>query len=128
MVSDLQIPVKIIGAETVRESTGLAMSSRNQYLTDAEKQTAAVLFQTLKAVVQQASQIPQEEDANSPGDFHEIEQQAMQQLTDAGFKPEYLQVVDSDTLATGRSDSRHLRVVAAAWLGQARLIDNLPIR
>ena len=127
MVSDLQIPVNIIGAETVRESNGLAMSSRNQYLTDVEKQTAGVLFQTLKNVVQQVGQTQQESE-NLSNDFHDIEQQAMQQLTNAGFKPEYLQVVDSDTLASGRSDSRHLRVVAAAWLGQARLIDNLPIR
>jgi len=127
MVDDLQFPVKIIGVETVRENSGLAMSSRNQYLSAEEKQMAAGLFQTLKTVVQQVSKTLQDNEG-SLNDFHDIEQQAMQQLSGNGFKPEYVQVVDSDTLANGRFDSRHLRVLAAAWLGNARLIDNLPIR
>lgn len=127
MVSDLQFPVKIIGVETVREDSGLAMSSRNNYLSTDEKKLASVLFQTLKFVVQHVSKQLQDNE-NASKNFHEIEQQALHKLSDAGFKPEYVQVIDSETLANAQTDSRHLRVLAAAWLGKARLIDNLPIR
>jgi len=127
MVSDLQFPVKIIGVETVREDSGLAMSSRNNYLSTDEKKLASVLFQTLKFVVQHVSKQLQDNE-NASKNFHEIEQKALDKLSDAGFKPEYVQVIDSETLANAQTDSRHLRVLAAAWLGKARLIDNLPIR
>jgi len=127
MVKDLQFPVSIIGAETVREDNGLAMSSRNQYLSEQEKVTAGQLFQTLKAVVQQVTTKLQN-GSNDSYNFQDIEQDAMQKLASAGFKPDYVQVVDSESLAVGQSESRHLRVLAAAWLGNARLIDNLPIR
>jgi len=127
MVADLQFPVKIVGVETVREPNGLALSSRNQYLSDSERKSAGVIYQTLKYVVQEVK-LKQQDVNDTAGEFDEIEQRAMQKLLDSGLKPEYVQVRDSVTLLPGRRDSRHLRVLAAAWLGKARLIDNLPIR
>ena len=68
-----------------------------------------------------------QDQAASRTDFLDIEQEAMRQLAEQGFTPEYVQVRNADDLATGSTSSTTLRVFAAAWLGQARLIDNLPI-
>ena len=127
MVADLQFAIDIVGVETIREENGLAMSSRNQYLSESERNTAGILYQTLKTVAQQVNSLSQE-NGDTYNSFSEIEQEAKQKLTDSGFKPEYVQVRDSDNLSAGHQGSRHLRVLAAAWLGKARLIDNLPIR
>jgi pantoate--beta-alanine ligase len=130
MVEDLFFPVKIIGVETVREASGLAMSSRNQYLSDAERKTAALIFATLTNVSAQVKERI-EHAAAGPRDFHDIEQEAMRKLQTGGFRPEYLKVCNADNLAeadTASGAARDLRVLAAAWLGKARLIDNLPLR
>lgn len=126
MVEDLNFPVKIVGVETERENNGLALSSRNQYLSDAEKQIACELYKVLSWAAEQVkerrgSKLPK------PSDFQDIEQDAMKQLAGKGFRPEYLQIRDADILAPGNIGSSRLRVFAAAWLGQARLIDNLPV-
>jgi pantoate--beta-alanine ligase len=127
MTNDLCFPVKIMGVETVRESNGLAMSSRNQYLSDKERNDAALLYNMLIDVATRVKQrILQADTAH--GDFQDIEQQAMQQLQAQGFRPEYLKVCYADDLSDVRlpnDDSRTTRVLVAAWLGKARLIDNV---
>jgi pantoate--beta-alanine ligase len=129
MTNDLSLPIRIVGVETVREANGLAMSSRNQYLSDEERKTAAKLYGILVDVV---AGVKERMAHAEPGvrDFHDIEQQAMQALQVEGFRPEYLKVCYADDLADAELTSaknRELRVLAAAWLGKARLIDNLPV-
>jgi len=119
MVQDLCFPIEIVGVPTVREPEGLALSSRNQYLTPEDRERAAVLYQTLQRVKQQV--------VDRRESFSMIEAQAMQVLQQAGFRPEYVSIRQSEDLQPGRTESTHLRVLAAAWLGQARLIDNLEI-
>jgi pantoate--beta-alanine ligase len=126
MVEDLNFPVKIIGVETEREESGLALSSRNQYLSEQEKATASQLYCVLRSVAGLVKQRVTDK-SPEPDNFLDIEQDAMKQLAELGFKPEYLQVRDAPELALGNIRSTNLRVFAAAWLGQARLIDNLPI-
>ncbi|HEY5602194.1 MAG TPA: pantoate--beta-alanine ligase [Gammaproteobacteria bacterium] len=129
MVDDLCFPVDIIGVETVREADGLAMSSRNQYLSDAERKTAALLSATLMDLVTKVTKRIGHPDA-APQHFHDVEQQALRELQTQGFRPEYVKVCFADNLADAdiaSGSTRELRVLAAAWLGKARLIDNLPV-
>src|ERR1700756_5614937 len=84
MVSDLCLPVEIVGAPTVRDSDGLAMSSRNQYLTATERQTAPRIYQTLQAAAKRLSA--------GDVDFASIERAGVEALTQAGMKPDYFSV------------------------------------
>ena len=129
LVVDLNFPVTILGVETEREQSGLALSSRNQYLSNGEKQLASQLHKVLTEVSERVAQRCQQKTPDRT-DFLDIEQQALQQLAELGFNPEYVQVRNDSDLTqgtTGTVSSSQLRVFAAAWLGQARLIDNLPI-
>jgi len=116
MVRDLNIPVDIIGVETVREPSGLAMSSRNGYLSAQEKQIAAQLYQILcharDAVL-----------AGQP--VADIEQHALSSLQAAGFAPDYFAVCRSQDLAKARAEDTELVLLVAARLGKTRLIDNI---
>jgi len=119
MARDLDIPTEIIGAPTVREADGLAMSSRNRYLDADERRQAPILFKTIsdvaKAVTGGAD--PAAECAA-----------AKSQLTAAGFGPvDYVAVRDAETLGDFADTRRPGRVLAAARLGKARLIDNVPL-
>ncbi|MDD5461472.1 MAG: pantoate--beta-alanine ligase [Methylococcales bacterium] len=117
MVRDLNIPVEIIGIDTVRESNGLAMSSRNGYLTDDEKKIAPRLYRSLCAA----------QDAVLAGrhTFPDIEQQALQFLQEAGFRPDYFFVCRSSDLQKATGEDVDLVILAAAKLGKTRLIDNV---
>jgi pantoate--beta-alanine ligase len=117
MVRDLNIPVEIIGIDTVRESTGLAMSSRNSYLTDDEKKVAPGLYRSLCIA----------RDAILAGHypFTDIERQAVQFLQEAGFRPDYFSVCRSDDLKKATEEDVDLVILAAAKLGKTRLIDNV---
>ncbi len=117
MVRDLCIPVEIIGVQTGRAEDGLALSSRNGYLSETERQIAPALYKTLQAA---ASKIK----AGEPN-FAEVEATANQQLSDAGFKPDYFHVVNRETLDTATLNDKEIIILAAAQLGKARLIDNL---
>lgn len=116
MVRDLHMPIQIIGVPTVREPSGLAMSSRNQYLTADELRRAPVLNRALREAARriEAGHV----------DFDAIEAEGMSALTKAGFRPDYFVVRDADALSPPGPEARHLVVLAAAWLGAARLIDN----
>jgi pantoate--beta-alanine ligase len=119
MVADLCVPIEIIGAPTVREADGLAMSSRNQYLTEAERKVAPAISQGLKRAVARV----QGGDAN----FAAIEAEEIDALKKLGFRPDYFTVRDAKTLTPADAAARHLVVLVAARLGKARLIDNLQI-
>jgi pantoate--beta-alanine ligase len=117
MVADLCEPIEIIGAPTVREADGLAMSSRNQYLTADERQTAPQLSAALSRAVKRL--------AAGERDFAAIERAELDAITRAGFRPDYFTVRDAKTLVPPSTESQHLVVLVAARLGKARLIDNL---
>lgn len=122
MVRDLQLPIKVVAGSTWRERDGLAMSSRNRYLSTSERRTAPKLHGELKRV----------RDALLDGerDLRAVETQASRALQDAGFDPEYVEVRRAGDLSRPNgleSADDDLIVLAAAWLGKARLIDNLRI-
>ncbi len=109
MVQQLNLPVEIVAAETVREADGLAMSSRNGYLSAAQRAEAPRLYRTLRAVASGALGCDK----------------AVDQLAAAGWKPDYVEVRRRADLAKPRPDDKELVVLAAARLGGTRLIDNL---
>jgi pantoate--beta-alanine ligase len=118
MVADLLIPVTIVGADTTREPSGLAMSSRNAYLSKEERETAAMLYSTLKNIgeaLQNDSQV-------STTLKHEKER-----LTSAGFVLDYLEIRDAKDLSKSYVEATSAVILVAAKLGQARLIDNLVV-
>jgi pantoate--beta-alanine ligase len=112
MVRDLNLPVAVLGAPTIREADGLAMSSRNRYLSREERQIAPALHDALMTVAHAAH-----------GDADGAIQEANRVLTWKGFKVDYIAVRDAETL--GRPAAGPLRVLAAARLGTTRLIDNV---
>jgi pantoate--beta-alanine ligase len=120
MVADLCMPVEIVGAPTVRDADGLAMSSRNQYLTDSERAIAPRIYQTLHAAATRLSA--------GEVDFASIERTGVDALTKAGMRPDYFAVRAAVDLSAPTSDTRHLVVLTAARLGKARLIDNIQVK
>ena len=117
MTQDLSIPVEVIGAATVRAADGLALSSRNRYLSATERSVAPAVYAALRAAVQRIDL--------GDADYAAIEAQGLQALVAAGMRPDYFAVRDAHTLDTPDGSSRDLVVLAAARLGRARLIDNL---
>ncbi len=117
MVDELCFPVEIVGIETERESDGLAMSSRNGYLNAEERQQASLLYRIL---VQAKSQL-----LLGNENLAVIEALAMQALQKGGFRPEYFSVRNRNDLSKAQGNAQDLVILAAAWLGKARLIDNI---
>jgi pantoate--beta-alanine ligase len=120
MTVDLAIPVQIIGAPTVRATDGLAMSSRNRYLSDAERALAPRIHATLRAV---AGRIESGE-----RDHAALAAWGGAQLQAVGLTPDYFEIRDADTLLEPAAATRELVILTAARLGKARLIDNLRAR
>jgi pantoate--beta-alanine ligase len=118
LVGDLNISVAIIGGPIVREEDGLALSSRNVYLSPSERKTAALLHQTLVEVATDLSQGRGADDAAQAGRF---------KLEAAGFRVDYVAVRDPETLEPLSGPVRSARVLAAVHLGQTRLIDNVAV-
>lgn len=118
MVADLGWPIDIVGVPTVREADGLALSSRNAYLSAAERALAPGLARTLNEV---AGHLRAGE-----RDFAGLERAAATVLTEDGFHVDYVSIRRQDLHAPERGDTR-LIILAAAWLGSTRLIDNLPV-
>lgn len=119
MVADLDIPVRILGGETVREADGLALSSRNAYLGEDERRIAPALHKTIAAVARSVA---------AGAEPAEAEAKAQQGLLAAGFtRVDYVAVRDAGTLAAWQGRSRPARVLGAAWLGRTRLIDNVAV-
>ncbi len=124
MVRDLNIPIKIVTMPTSREDSGLALSSRNQYLSDEQKKVAAGLYKTLCWMREQF----QQNAYTSRQQVLALEQQGLLRLEQQGFVPEYLSIRNSDTFVPVSSFKHQNSVVLiAAMLGQTRLIDNLSL-
>ncbi len=119
MVADLDLPVRVIGVPTVRESDGLARSSRNAYLKPAQRALAPELFRTLTAL----RQALREGESN----FRSLEARGSRMLQEAGMRPEYVAIRRGEDLREPGRDDPELVVLAAAWLGEARLIDNVEV-
>jgi pantoate--beta-alanine ligase len=117
MTRQLNVPVEIVGVDTVRADDGLALSSRNQYLDDAQRAAAPELFATLQATAAALQ--------SGEKDLSRLEHMAVQRLEAAGFEPDFISIRDALTLAEPQSQVRSLIVLGAARLGQARLIDNV---
>ncbi len=118
MARDLDLPIKVIGVPTVREESGLALSSRNAYLSKAEYHQAAGLHQRLVNAARKinAGQKPTRATAA-----------ARRSLALLGFKVDYVAARNAETLALPKSPDEPLRLLAAAWLGTTRLIDNIAV-
>jgi len=119
MSKDLNLPVSIITAETVREEDGLAMSSRNQYLTEAERTTAPDLYRTLSEVGDKLQ--------SGRRDYEALENESVERLTEAGFDVDYFSIRRAQNLEVPDRDCDEIVVLAAANLGNARLIDNIVV-
>jgi len=117
MVSDLAMNIEVIGVDTVRLDSGLAMSSRNNYLSDSEQIQAAGLYRVLQDVARNY----QADSLSSSA----VQQAALAELEKIGFKPDYLSVRRQSDLNEPRTGDLKLVVLAAVWLGSTRLIDNL---
>lgn len=118
--SELDFPIEIIGAPIARESSGLAMSSRNGYLTSEQKTQASFLYQLLQ---QTKTKIEQGQE-----DFKTLCKEALIQLQENGFKPDYFEIRNSQDLSPTTNESKHLVILLAAFLGKTRLIDNLAFK
>jgi pantoate--beta-alanine ligase len=118
LVKNLNLPIEIIGSNTMREEDGLAMSSRNQYLNNDERNKAALLFKTLNETSEKVEK--------GEKNYEKLEKDAISSLNDAGFRTEYLKICDSETLKA--PNGKDLVIIVAAWLGKARLIDNVAVQ
>ena len=117
MVDDLNLPITVVMAPTVREDDGLAMSSRNGYLTEKERAIAPKLHEVLEAVAADV--------IAGRTSYEDLENLANRQLRDAGFDPEYVAVRRAEDLALPDASSGNFVILGAAGLGKARLIDNV---
>jgi pantoate--beta-alanine ligase len=116
MVEDLSMPIEIVGVETIREASGLAMSSRNGYLTAAQKQQAAILKQTLDTMAAEL---------NSGKLIDEVVKAAEKTIAAAGFRNDYLDIRHANTFSKALQSDSELVILVAAYMGDTRLIDNL---
>ena len=115
----LNFGIEIVGGDTVRERDGLAMSSRNSYLAADEREEAVRLSRNLKHVKREIE--------GGSRDFARLAEAAAADLASHGWKVDYVELRNRATLAPPGPDDRALVVLAAAWLGKTRLIDNLEI-
>jgi pantoate--beta-alanine ligase len=124
MVEDLSLPINIIPVATTREESGLALSSRNGYLTAEEKATAPALYQSLLWLAEHIRTGYAQQDSI---DFIGLAKQAAKAINDAGLHTDYLHVCNAQTLQPASEDDTQLVILAAAHCGKARLIDNLRV-
>ena len=119
MAEDLCMPVQITAAPIHREADGLAMSSRNSYITEEERPNVTVLKNSLEWVAEQIE--------NGSRNFSQLEAAAIQRIADAGFKTDYITVTNSKTLNPAAEDDLEITILGAIYTSAARLIDNLSI-
>jgi pantoate--beta-alanine ligase len=119
MVQDLCTPVEIVAGAIVRESDGLAMSSRNGYLTQDERPRVNCLYRGLSWIAEQVRAGERE--------FTSLELQAKRQIEAAGFRPDYVTVSNSRTLEPAAHDDRQITILGAMYTQSARLIDNVSV-
>jgi pantoate--beta-alanine ligase len=119
MVAELCMPVEIVGAPTVRDHDGLAMSSRNQYLTTAERALAPQIYIALEKAATRVRA--------GDVDFASIERAGCHELESTGFRPDYFCVRKAGDLSAATAAARELVILTAARIGKARLIDNVQV-
>jgi pantoate--beta-alanine ligase len=119
MTADLDLPVQIVSAPTVRAADGLAMSSRNRYLSAADRATAPQIYAALQEATVQI--------AAGQRNYSALEEQGAATLRAAGMQPDYFAIRDATTLMAPDAATREIVVLTAARLGKARLIDNLRV-
>ena len=117
LVDHLKLPVAVESVPTVREADGLAMSSRNRYLAPADRRRAPILYRSLREASERIR--------SGERDYHALGLHYMRALERAGFRPDYFSVRRAGDLESPAPEDRELVVLAAAWLGPARLIDNV---
>lgn len=117
MVSDLALDVEIVGVETLRAESGLALSSRNNYLSKEQQQTAALIYRCLADT---AASI-------KAGDrhYHDLETGASNRLAGAGIRPDYFSICNATNLQAAAEDESDFVILAAGYIGPSRLIDNI---
>jgi pantoate--beta-alanine ligase len=117
MVRDLYLPVRLHGMPTIRESSGLAMSSRNGYLSPQQREQAAALYATLLQISHRIE--------DGAVDFRQLEQEASAALAAAGLQPDYFHICNRFTLQLAVQGDTGLIILAAVYVGTTRLIDNI---
>jgi pantoate--beta-alanine ligase len=117
LVRDLNMSIQIMGEPTVRADDGLALSSRNNLLTDKQRESAPALYACLCDI---ASAIQ-----GGERDFAKLTGKAKTALRKAGLRPDYLEICNADSLRSASAEDQHLAILAAAFAGKTRLIDNL---
>ncbi len=124
MVEDLAYPIQIVGVDTVRSEEGLALSSRNGYLTEKQLAVAPSLQQSLRAM---SDALKLKSAVVSKKALKEMEDDTKSQLRKLGFKPQYITVCRQRDLKPAKKGDTKLVILAAAQLGKARLIDNIEV-
>ncbi|WP_151173205.1 pantoate--beta-alanine ligase [Pseudoalteromonas ruthenica] len=119
MVRDLSMPIEVIGVPTERDVNGLALSSRNNYLNEAQKQQASTLFTTLQWVKEQIQA--------GNNDFADLEHQAIARIEQQGLRIDYFNVAERNRLTAATAKDSELVLLVAAYLDKVRLIDNLTL-
>ncbi|MEO9944325.1 MAG: pantoate--beta-alanine ligase [Paraglaciecola sp.] len=117
MVTDLSMNLEVFGVPTTREDDGLAMSSRNQYLKEEERKLAPTLYVKMQSMVKQIT--------DGRRDFNRLTEEYKTQLAELGFSPDYLEIRNDETLLQPGHEDKGLVLLAAAFLGKTRLIDNI---
>jgi pantoate--beta-alanine ligase len=122
MVADLQMPIELIAGETLRDPDGLAMSSRNRYLSKQDRHKAVQLSQALGTMQDMA--------ADGETNTKMLKTAALKQLADASITPEYLDIRQASSLKIAKTlnNKQQIRAFIAATVGKTRLIDNMPLR
>ncbi len=120
LTTDLSFPIEIIGIDTERAADGLALSSRNGYLSAEQRATAPLIYQQLQWLAQQIRD-------EGTTDFRALEQQVRETLSQAGFRPDYVNICQRHNLELANDMSSPLVILLAAYLGTTRLIDNLEV-
>jgi pantoate--beta-alanine ligase len=118
MAKDMDIPIEVVGIETRREEDGLAMSSRNRYLSKTERVQATAIHKNLQQAAEKIRSGTHQQTATRA---------ASRSLTTLGFKVDYVTARNAETLAVPKSTDEPLRLIGAAWLGKTRLIDNIGV-
>jgi pantoate--beta-alanine ligase len=117
LVHDLNMPIQIIGEPTVRAEDGLALSSRNGFLSPEQRAVAPVVYRSLNSIAEAIRQ--------GQRDFPALVAEQLKQLEAAGMRPDYLEIRQARTLRPAMPEDRDLVILVAAFLGTTRLIDNL---
>jgi pantoate--beta-alanine ligase len=120
LVTDLCMPIEVRGMPTTRDADGLALSSRNRYLSAEERAIAPRLFAALEAARREVE--------GGATQFERVEQAGMQNLVEAGFRPDYFAIRQAHDLRPVQDRTAEIRILAAARLGRARLIDNVKVQ